>query len=73
MQRTVSKHSGPKDIYDSRALLLISVIVIIMSIFMSFIYDYIFVRWLIIIALLIVGIIERKNILKKISEMRFIR
>lgn len=62
------KKLGYSDIYNNRKIVMISFLIIICAIFISYIYQYTIIRYGIIIIITVIGIIKRKEILKIIKK-----
>lgn len=58
------KHKGFDDSLDNRKIFIISLMVILMSIVVSFLYSYIILRYIFIVALVGVCIVNRKKIMR---------
>ncbi len=70
MGKVMRKQGIEFEIYDKKSLLLMSAFVVLFSIFMVLVYDSFIIRWIIIVAVLLVGIIKRKNIVAMFYSLR---
>ena len=64
------KRCCKEKIYNNNVIFLISVICIALCVLSSFLYKFLIVRYAIIVALIIVGIIKRKSIIKTFKKMK---
>ena len=60
MKKVCKKHNFYDSVYDERTVLLISVLVIAFSLLLTAVYDFLWIRWAIILCILIVMIVKRK-------------
>ena len=70
MKRIMRQKGNKCDIYDIKAIILISLSVIFISVLMVFIYDINIVRWIVIVLILLVGIIKRNRIIDVLKSIR---
>ena len=70
MNRTLKKNDVQMTIYNVKSLAVISVCVILISLGMVMLYDYSFVRWGIILCILVAAVIKRKQIFTLIKYLQ---
>ena len=70
MVKILKKNSKSNDIYDLKAIVLISLAVIVISIAMVSVYDGVVIRWLIIAAMLAAGIWKRNDLIQLFRSIK---
>lgn len=60
----------PKSLYDNKLIFVVSVVSVIAMLGMTLIYDYVVIRYTIILAILVLAFLNRKLIVRKIKELR---
>jgi len=66
-RRVIKSHQELKDIYNVKFLFLISIVGIVIMLICLYLYNYRILRWSFVVAILIMGFIYRKNIIKVIK------
>ena len=62
MRRVLKKHGIKDQVFNAMAILAVSLVVVVISFGLLMLYDYFYVRWALVFAIMTIAIIKRKEL-----------
>lgn len=71
MKKIVKKHANSVKIFDGKLILAIAIIILILMGIITWLYDLIIIRYIFILAIIIICFLNRKNLIKIMEQFNF--